>query len=154
MQSAINLLLGKLLCPFSIIVNLLHSQIYQNSLYRNIYLSIHLYITKTLILYVCMYVCMYVCSRNAAKTVHDSANFLGPPYSPFSCSVQYQVSFKSGKDLKNQFPIQSSTLREYLINANNLSGIIRWSYLLFFCLEIIFFINRCHNGNPTGSRVI
>ena len=82
----------------------------------------YLYITKTLILYICM----YVCSRNTAKTA---------PYSTFSCGVQYQVSFKSDNEkniLKNQFPIQSSPLREYSINANNLSSIVRWSYLFFF----------------------
>ena len=74
---------------------------------------------------------MYVCSRNPAKTVHDSANILGPPYSPFSCGVQYQVSLKLGNEkiIKNIFPIQSSTLRENLINANNHSGIVCWSYL-------------------------
>ena len=43
---------------------------------------------------------MYVCSRNTAKTVHDSANILGPPYSPFACGVQYQVSFKSDNEKK------------------------------------------------------
>ena len=45
-----------------------------------------------------MYVCMYVCSRNTAKTVHDSTKILGPPYSPFSCGVQYQVLSKSGNE--------------------------------------------------------
>ena len=82
---------------------------------------------------------MYVCSQNTAKMVHDSAKFLGSPYSPFSCGVQYHVSFKSGNEknyLKNQFPIQSSPLRENLINANNLSGIVRWSYLFIFFLKL------------------
>ena len=45
-----------------------------------------------------MYVCMYECFWNTAKTLHDSAKILGPPYSPFSCDVQYQVSFKSGNE--------------------------------------------------------
>ena len=48
----------------------------------------------------CMYVCVYVCSQNTAKTVRDSAKILGPPYSPFSCGVQYQVLFKSGNEKK------------------------------------------------------
>jgi len=54
----------------------------------------------------CIYVCMYVCSRNTAKTVHDSAKILGPPNSPFSCGVQYQVLFKSGnkKIIKKSIP--------------------------------------------------
>ena len=49
---------------------------------------------------------MYVCSRNTAKTVHDRAKILGPPYSPFSCGVQYQVSFKSGNEkiIKKSIP--------------------------------------------------
>ena len=51
-------------------------------------------------------VCMYECSRNTAKTVHDSAKFLGPPYSPFAYGVQYQVSFKSGNEkiIKKSIP--------------------------------------------------
>ena len=49
-------------------------------------------------MYIYMYVCMYICSRNTAKTVHDSAKIFGPPYSPFSCGVQYQVLFKSGNE--------------------------------------------------------
>ena len=84
--------------------------------------------------------CMYVCSRNTAKTVHDSTKILGPPYSPFAYGVQYQVSFKSGnkKNYKKQFLIQSSTLQENLINANNLSGIVHWSYLVFFSWNDFF----------------
>ena len=51
-----------------------------------------------------MYVC--ICSRNTAKTVHDSTNILGPPYSPSSCGVQYQVSLKSGNEkiIKKSIP--------------------------------------------------
>ena len=66
--------------------------------------------------------------------------------------AQYQVSFKSGNEkklLKNQFPIQSSTLQENLINANNLSGIVRWSYLFFF-LEMIFFYQPLSQREPNG----
>ena len=51
----------------------------------------YLYITKTI-------VCMDVCSRNTAKTVNVSAKIFGPPYSPFTCGVQYQVSLKSGNE--------------------------------------------------------
>ena len=49
---------------------------------------------------------MYVRSCNTAKTEHDSAKIFGPPYSPFSCSVQYQVSFKSGNEkiIKKSIP--------------------------------------------------
>ena len=57
-------------------------------------------------MYACMYVCMYVCSQNTAKTVHDSAKNFSPPYSPFACAVQYQVSFKSGNEkiIKKSIP--------------------------------------------------
>ena len=61
------------------------------------------------------------------------------------CSIKFHSNRATFFFLNNQFLIQSSTLREYLINAKNLSGIVRWSYLFFF-LEMIFFINRCHNG--------
>jgi len=113
---------------------------------------IYLYITTTFI--------MYVCSRNTAKTVHDRAKILGPPYSSFTCGVQYQVSLKSGNEkiIKNQFPIQSSTVQENLINANNLSGIVRWSYLFFFSFFEIFFLStavitgtqRVHGSSRCG----
>ena len=97
--------------------------------------------------------CMYVCSRNTAKTVHDSAKILGPPYSPYACSVQYRfLQIGQRKNyLKNQFPIQSSTLREYLINANNLSGIVRWSYLFFF---LIWFILKSQTFSIDKERFI
>ena len=102
-----------------------------------------IYITKTLIL--------YVCSENTAKTVHDSANICVTLLTiRLRCAVSSFVQIGQRKKLlKNQFPIQSSTLQENLINANNLSGVVRWSYLCFFLEMIFFFINRCHNGNPT-----
>ena len=114
--------------------------------YIPIYTYIYIY------LYIHTYICINVCSQNTAKTVHDSTKNFGPPYSPFSCGVQYQVSFKSGNEknyLKNQFPIQSSTLREYLINANKLSGIIRWSHLFLF-FEMIFFHQPLSQREPNG----
>ena len=81
---------------------------------------------------------------------NTSAKVLGPLYSPFSCGVQYQVSLKSGNEkiIKNQFPIQSSTLWENLINANNVSGIVRWSYL-FFLFEM-FFYQPLSQWEPNG----
>ena len=36
--------------------------------------------------------------RNTAKTIHVIAKIFGPPKSPFSCGVQYQVSLKSGNE--------------------------------------------------------
>ena len=69
-----------------------------------------------------------------------SSTFFSPLFF-FHIDAQYQVSFKSDNEknyLKNQFPNQSSTLREYLINVNNLSGIVRWSYLFFFFLKWFF----------------
>ena len=53
------------------------------------------------------------------------------------CSIKFHSNRATKKILKNQFPIRSSTLREYLINANNLSGIVRWSYLVCF-FEMMF----------------
>ena len=105
----------------------------------------------------CMYVCMYVCmfpkySQNSTRQRKNVRATLLTILLRCAISSFFQIGQRK-KLLKNQFPIQSSTLRENLINANNLSGIVCWSYLFFF-LEMIFFINCYNNGNPTGSRVI
>ena len=86
---------------------------------------------------------MYVCSRNTAKPVQDGAKNFSPPYSPFSCGVQCQVSFKSGNEkklLKNQFPI---SVKYSLGEFDQCKQPQRYSSLeLSFCfvfLEIIYF---------------
>ena len=53
-------------------------------------------------------------------------------HSPAVCSIKFRENPATKKLLKNQFPIESSTLQWNLINAKNLSGIVRWSYLFFF----------------------
>ena len=107
------------------------------------------YITKILILYVCMFP-KY--SQNSTRQRKNFQPTLLTILLRGAVSSFVQIGQRK-KILKNQFPIQSSTLRENLINANNLSGIVRWSYL-FFIFWNDFLINRCHNGNPTGSRVV
>ena len=87
------------------------------------------YIPKTLILYVCMYVPEIQPKR---YTIAQKFQCHLTHHSPAVCSIKFRSNWETKKLLKNQFPIQSSTLREYLINANNLSGIVRWSYLFVF----------------------
>ena len=52
-------------------------------------------------------------------------------HSPAVCSIKFRSNRATKKLLKNQFPIQSSTLRQNLTNADNLTGIVCWSYLIF-----------------------
>ena len=94
---------------------------------------------------------MYVCSQNTGKTVHDSTIIFRATLLTIllRCAVSSFVQIGQQKILlKNQFPIQSSSLRENLINANNLSGIVRWSYLFFF--EIIFSSTTVTTGTHRG----
>ena len=103
--------------------------------------------------------CMYVCSRNTAETVQDSAKILVAPYSPFSCGVQYQVSFKSGNEkiIKKLIPDSvnySSGLFYQCKQPLRYSSLELSFFYNYYFFEMIFFMNRCHNGNLTGSRIV
>ena len=93
---------------------------------------------------------MYVCSQNTAKTVHDSANIFGPPYSPFSCGVQFQVSFKSGNEkiMKKSIP---DSVKYSLGEFDQCKQLQRYS-----SLEISFFYppptNEVGGGYRNGFR--
>ena len=81
-----------------------------------------------------------------------SSTFFSPLFFFLHIDAQYQVSLKSGNKkniLKNQFPIQSNTLQENLINANNLSGIVSWSYLYLFFFND-FFYQPLSQREPNG----
>ena len=86
-----------------------------------------------------MYVCMFLkYSQNGTGSRKNFRATLLTILLPCAVSSFVQIGRRK-KLLKNQFLIQSSTLRENLINANNLSGIVRWSYRFYFLLEMIYF---------------
>ena len=99
-----------------------------------------------------MYVCMYV-PEIQPKPYTIAQKILGhlTHHSPAVCSIKFRSNQATKKIIKKSIP---NSVKYSSGEFDQCKQPQRYSSLeisvLFFFLEMIFFINRCDNGNPTG----
>ena len=111
-------------------------------------------------MYVCMYECMYVCMyfpEIQPKRYMIAQTFLAhlTHHFPAVCSIKFRSNWATKKIIQKSIPdsVKYSSGEFDQCKQPRRYSSLELSFFSFL-LEMIFFINRWHNGNPMGSRVV